>query len=203
VPSISTGFWVATTRNGRGTARAVTVHRDVPLLHDLQQRRLRLGRRPVDLIGDHDVGEDRSTVELEFASSLIEDRYSGHVRGKEVGGELDAAPFTAYRRRDRSGEGGLADTRYVLQQQMPLGEKAGEREFDDLGLAQDHRAHIARESRRDIGEFLDFVGRKGRRVVGHEGNSWRRGASRGAMTPPPTPPHPRCSGRSRSPRPNA
>jgi hypothetical protein len=38
---------------------------DLALLHRLEQRGLRLGRGPVDLVGEHDVGEDRPALELE------------------------------------------------------------------------------------------------------------------------------------------
>ena len=67
VPSSSTGFCVAITRNGRGSAVGVRVDRDLPLFHRLEQRRLRLRRRPVDLVGEHDVGEHAAGPELEIA----------------------------------------------------------------------------------------------------------------------------------------
>ena len=40
---------------------------DRPLLHRLEQGRLGLGRGPVDLVGQHQVGEDRPALELEPA----------------------------------------------------------------------------------------------------------------------------------------
>ena len=53
-----------------GTAAApacrYAVDGDVALLHHLQQRRLGLRRGPVDLVGEHDVGEHRPRVELEL-----------------------------------------------------------------------------------------------------------------------------------------
>ena len=39
---------------------ADAVNRDLALLHRLEQRRLRLGRGPVDLVGQHDLREDRA-----------------------------------------------------------------------------------------------------------------------------------------------
>ena len=44
--------------------------RDRLLLHRLEQRRLRLGRRAVDLVGQHDVREDRPALELEAPRQL-------------------------------------------------------------------------------------------------------------------------------------
>ena len=34
--------------------------RDLPLLHGFEQRRLHLGGRAVDLVGKHEIGEDRA-----------------------------------------------------------------------------------------------------------------------------------------------
>ena len=51
----------------------LAVDGDGPLLHDLEQRRLRLRARPVDLVGEHDVREHRSAVEVELAGALVVD----------------------------------------------------------------------------------------------------------------------------------
>ena len=66
---------------------------DLPLLHRLEQRGLDLGRGPVDLVGEEDVAEDRAGLEAELALAAlgIVDVGAGHVRGQQVGGELDAA----------------------------------------------------------------------------------------------------------------
>ena len=59
-------------REQRGTARerpCDAVDRHLPLGHRLEQRRLRLRRRPVDLVHEHDVGEDRPRPELELPAS--------------------------------------------------------------------------------------------------------------------------------------
>jgi len=53
------GFWVASTMNGWGTGWVTPADRHLALGHHLEQRRLHLGRGPVDLVGQHDVGEDR------------------------------------------------------------------------------------------------------------------------------------------------
>ena len=47
--------------------------RDLPLLHRLEQRRLRLRGRPVDLVGEQQVREDRPGPELEVAAALVVD----------------------------------------------------------------------------------------------------------------------------------
>ena len=40
---------------------------DLPLLHRLEQRALHLGRRAVDLVGEHEVGEDGAELGGELA----------------------------------------------------------------------------------------------------------------------------------------
>ena len=67
---------------------------DRALLHRLEQRRLRLGRGAVDLVGEHDVGEDRARLELETpcaprSSSAMIVR-ADDVGRHQVGRELDA-----------------------------------------------------------------------------------------------------------------
>ena len=68
-------------------------HGDLPLLHGLEQRRLDLGRRAVDLVGQHDVGEDRPRLEDEAFGRLLAEVHlrAGDVGRQQVGGELDPA----------------------------------------------------------------------------------------------------------------
>ena len=66
------------------------VRRYLPLGHCLEQRGLRLGCRPVDLVDENDVGEDRPRPELEVPRLLVEHGEPGHVGGLQVGGALDA-----------------------------------------------------------------------------------------------------------------
>ena len=47
---------------------------DLPLGHRLEQRRLRLRHRAVDLVDEHDVREHRAGAELEVAGLLVVDR---------------------------------------------------------------------------------------------------------------------------------
>ena len=97
-------------------------------------------------------------MELELSRALVEDGHARDVRRKQVRGELDPTPLAPDRGRDRAGQGRLADPWYVLEQKVSLGEQARERKLDDLGLTQDHRAHIAGEACCDIGKSLDLVG---------------------------------------------
>ena len=67
----------------------VDVHRDAPLLHALEEARLRLGRRTVDLVNQHHVREHGPGPELEARLALVEDVRAHHVRGQQIGRALD------------------------------------------------------------------------------------------------------------------
>ena len=61
------GFWVAITRNGLGHRVALLADGDLALLHHLEQRRLHLGRGPVDLVGEQEVAEHGAQLGVEGA----------------------------------------------------------------------------------------------------------------------------------------
>ena len=118
---------------------------DLALLHRLEQRRLGLRRRAVDLVGEHDVGEDAAGPELELVGGAVPHRHAGDVGRQEVGGELDAVAGAADRRRDRLGQRRLADAGDVLDEEVALGEEAHEREVDLLALALDHALDVVEQ----------------------------------------------------------
>ena len=59
---------------------ALAVGGDLALLHRLEERRLGLGRRAVDLVGEQRVGEDRALAELEACPSPGGRRWSRRCR---------------------------------------------------------------------------------------------------------------------------
>ena len=61
---------------------------DLSFLHCLQQCRLRLRWRAVDLVGKEHPGEKRPLTEDKVAGSLVVDERTGQVGGKKIGGEL-------------------------------------------------------------------------------------------------------------------
>ncbi len=116
---------------------------DMVLLHGLQQRRLCLGARAVDLVGHQQLGEDRPLDEAETAPAarppVFQHLGADDVGRHKVGRELDALgvePQYPAQRLDqqRLGEAGHAD-----QQGMPAGEDGDERALDHLLLAEDDR----------------------------------------------------------------
>ena len=63
--------------------------RHLALLHHLEQRRLHLCRRAVDLVREQEVAEHRAELGLEGVAVRTVDARADQVRGDQVGGELD------------------------------------------------------------------------------------------------------------------
>ena len=82
----------------------IAAHRAGELLHGFEQRRLRLGRRAVDFVGQQNVGEDRAGNEGPAAMAgggiFFDDVGAGDVGGHQVRRELDALEYQAERLRD-------------------------------------------------------------------------------------------------------
>ena len=93
--------------------------RDLPLLHRLEQRALHLRGRPVDLVGQDEVREDRPERDLELAELLVEDPRPDDVRGDEVGRELDALELSADRLRERLHRHRLREPGNALDEEVP------------------------------------------------------------------------------------
>ena len=159
--------------------RAGDGHR--PLLHRLEQGRLRLGRRPVDLVGQEQVGEDRAALELEPRDAL--GRLVHHVGADQVGRhevrrELDALELELQGVCKRADEQCFAQARHALEQDVPAGDQRGERFLDDAGEADDHFADFAAKqfkiSPEPVELVFDFVGDAG---FAHRGDSLQWSAS--------------------------
>ena len=133
------------------------VHRDLPFLHALQQRGLRLGAGSVDLVAEHDVGEDGARLELEITALLVEDVHAGDVGGEQVRGELDPAERAVDRSCDGLREHGLADARDVLDQEVPLGHQGDEGQTDLAVLAPDDPLDVRLDLVEACGEPLPIL----------------------------------------------
>ena len=156
MPSISSGFCVARTKNGGSSGYALPGDGDLVLLHRLEQARLGLRRRAVDLVGEDEVREDRPGLELEdpLAVLLDEDVGAGDVGGHQVGGELDPVERAVDDVGDRADEHRLAEARDAFEQDVAVGEQAGQRLADELALADDDPPDLALDGLRALGEGL-------------------------------------------------
>ena len=129
--------------------------RDLPLLHRLEQRRLRLRWGAVDLVGEEKVGEDRARPELEVGLALVVDRGAGHVGGHQVGRELDAREADARHLREGAGHQRLGQAREVLDQDVAVGEDPEQHELERLALADDRALDLVEDGVRAAGELVD------------------------------------------------
>jgi hypothetical protein len=101
---------------------------------------LRLGRRAVDLVGEHDVREQRSLLELEVLPAvgvLHDDVRADDVRWHQVRRELNPRERQLEAFRQRLDEQRLAETRHAFEQNVAAGEHADEDVIDDLAVADD------------------------------------------------------------------
>ena len=106
------------------------------------------GRGAVDLVGEQEVGEDGPGPELEPALALVVEEAAGDVARQQVGRELDAAEAQVERLGQEPGDEGLGEARVVLDQDVAVGEDAGEDPLEHVVLAhhdaaerRDHLAH--------------------------------------------------------------
>ena len=134
---------------------------DLVLLHRLEQRGLGLGRRAVDLVGQHDVGEDRALHEPERAPAggqvLLDDVGAGDVARHQVGRELDPVERQVERLRhglhhQRLGQAGHAD-----QQGVAAAQDGGEDALDDVVLADDPLGDLAAQPGDRLGQALELL----------------------------------------------
>jgi hypothetical protein len=144
---------------GVGQFVDIASHRHPPLLHGLEHRGLRLGRGAVDLIGQDDVGEDRSRNESEYAFAgsgiLLDDLGAGDVAGHEVRGELDAFEGEVEGLGQGRDEQCLGEAREADQQGVIAGENRDQQLIDHLILADDHLRQLMRQGLARLLAVLD------------------------------------------------
>ena len=157
-----------------GQLARLAVDRHLPLLHRFEQRALRLRRRAVDLVGEHDRMENRPGMEAERLRPLVEDRHAEHVGGQQVARELDARVIETERGGQRLRQRRLPDAGNVLDQQMAAREQAGQREVMGVSLPT-----TMRESWRSTAARRSGVGTPGwdrsRTVIAREGRGRANG----------------------------
>ena len=154
-------------RIGHRVGRAVD--RRLALFHALQQRGLRLRRRAVDLVGEHDLAEDRARPELEFLRLLVVDRQPGDVRGEQVRGELDPPEGAAEAPGDGLGEDRLARPRDILDEEVAAAQQRDQGEADLVVLADDDALDVGEHL---VAGFLDLAHRP---LSQARAPRWRRG----------------------------
>ena len=160
----------------RGQREETPRHRHPMLLHRLQQRRLRLGRRAVDFIGQNDVGKKRPFDEHEGAAArligFLQNIRAGDVRGHQIRRELDAVEAQRHGLGQGIDDGGLGQAGHAHQQPVAAGQDANQQPLNHDVLSDN-----------DLGQFgaeLFVIGPQiinGRNVIPRQGGGWHRGGS--------------------------
>ena len=124
-------------------------HRHLPLLHRLEQRRLRLGRRAVDLVGQNHIRKHRPAHKPQLAMPrglvLLDHLRARDIARHQVGGELDPAEIKAERARDRRDQQRLGKPRHADHHRVPPAEDGCEQLLDHVVLPDDHLADLLPE----------------------------------------------------------
>ena len=139
------------------------VHRHLALGHGLEHGRLGLGRSPVDLVTEHEVGEERPGLEGQHPAP-VRQRRAGDVAGHEIGRELDAAEGEPGDGRERPRDQRLRHPGHVLDHDVAAGEHGGQQDLEDVALADDGPFHLV-EQVVGRGGQLDHPRREGGRRV--------------------------------------
>ncbi len=138
-----------------GQQVAVAVDRHLALGHRLEQGTLCLRRRAVDFIGEQELGEQRSRMEFERARFALVDADPDNVRRQQVARELDTLEAEAKGDGKCVGEGRLANSGQVLDQQVAAGEQADEGQADFVFLAEQDGVDLGDASRERIAQVGD------------------------------------------------
>ena len=113
-----------------GAQRMVgAVDGDHPLLHRLQQRRLRLRRGAVDLVGEKNLREDGAFGEGEAVVREIEQVGAQHIARHQVRRELDAAEVKRQAGGEAAGEHGLGGARHAFDERMAFAEQTHQQQI--------------------------------------------------------------------------
>ena len=124
----------------------LAVDRHLAFIHCLEESALCLGRRSVDLIGKQHLREDRAGPKLEGALGLIENVAAKNVGRHQIRSALKAAERHAHRGCESSGQGGLAHTWNVFEQEMPACQERDDRQLDDFFFAPDYPRDVLNET---------------------------------------------------------
>ena len=129
--------------NGSGSGRASPSIDDLALLHRLEQRRLRLRRRAVDLVGQQQVGEHRALAEAEACPTPASKmRLADDVGRHQVGRELHPLELEVERGGQRLHQQRLGHAGHALEQHVAADEQRGDEARQRALLADDDLADL-------------------------------------------------------------
>ncbi len=127
----------------------IAAHRTGAFLHRFEQRRLGLGRRAVDFVGQQDIRENRTRHESPSAASgggiFFDDVGAGDVGRHQIGRKLNAAEFETERLRERTHQQGLRGAGQAGNQAVSADKQRDHHLIDHLLLSHDHPANLGND----------------------------------------------------------
>ena len=142
--------------------------RHVPFAHRLEQRRLDLRGRAVDLVREHDVREQRAPLDREVLARRPPGAGPDEVGGHQVRRELQPGEVAAHGLRHRRHGQRLGQAGKALDQAVAVGEQADHDPLDEEVLTHD-----------DLLDLEQGIGEQ-RRVIGaRDGHRWGSGPGTG------------------------
>ena len=112
--------------------------RNLAFLHSLEQGRLGFRCRAVDLVSQEELGKNRATAELEPRFTLIVQKAASDIAGKQVRRELNSLEGKVQRLTQETCDQRLRQPGIILDQDMPVGENAGEQLPQDIVFPDDN-----------------------------------------------------------------
>ncbi len=143
--------------NGSSRAKLCVADGDLALLHGLQQRALDLGRGPVDLVGQDDVGENRPFAGGEFAGLGIVDQGADEVRRQQVRGELDALEGRLHGFGQGGHRQGLGQPGHPFDEHMIVAQKGQQKPVHQVLLPHDDFADLGTNTGQPLTLLSDLL----------------------------------------------
>jgi hypothetical protein len=140
---------------GPSQGERLTLDGDLPFLHRLEESRLGLRRRPVDLVGQQQSGEERTAPEREVLAPLVVDEGAGQVAGQEVRCELGAGELQAQRRRERPSGQRLPKAGKVLNEDVAAGKDGAQDQGQRLALSHDGALDLVEDALTLLGDLRE------------------------------------------------
>jgi hypothetical protein len=132
---------------------------DAAFLHRLQQCGLRLRRRPVDLVGEQKLGENRTAAKFKLVPSVVagtHDRGTDDVRRHKVGRELNSPEIEIERAGQCFDQLGFAQSRDSFEQHVAPGDDGHQHTLHDSLLPDDHSSDAFAKALEIITKTLGF-----------------------------------------------
>ena len=122
------------------------VGRDRRLVHGLKKCGLGSGGCAVDLISQHEVGENRPGLEDKLGLLAVEDGDPKDITGEQVGGELDSGEGAVHALGQRGGEHSFTHPGHILDQGVAPGEEAADQSVHGIDGPQVDLGDVLSES---------------------------------------------------------